>query len=95
MRGLSQRELARELPRTGSNEISKYERGLQVPRTHTLYDITQALACTMDDLLNPPPSDAASDGQPAEPHPEADDRPAGDVVPFAGRRGELRRRSHA
>lgn len=56
-KGLSQRELAKLLPKTGSNEISKYERGEQTPRTRNLYEISQALDVTMDDLLNPPPEE--------------------------------------
>lgn len=55
--GLSQRELAKLLQSTGSNEVSKYERGVQLPRTHTLLDISEALRVSIDDLLNPPPEE--------------------------------------
>lgn len=56
-RDLSQRELAKLLPKTGSSEISKYERGEQAPRTQALYHIAGALGVTIDDLLNPPPEE--------------------------------------
>lgn len=97
-RELSQRELAKLLPKTGSNEISKYERGLQVPRTHTLYEITQALRVSMDDLLNPPPEER--DGRvvaPDDPSPQPGDgrSQAVDTAEGAGPPLYKRRRNHA
>lgn len=85
--GLTQSELAKLLPKTGSNDISKYERGAQQPRPATLYFIMRALRATVDDMLRPPrvPEDDS----------QASKRQVVDAAQQAGQRRAQRRRKPA